>query len=120
MIVLLKQKMIPEKFHYYLLALAKAHTAEQRRRLIIAADPQIIELICEIAFNLIRGNIEVTEHQMKQLSPHRAILRKLVKKNISLQRKKHILANQRGGFLPFLIPIISSLAGGLLGKIFNK
>lgn len=108
--------MIPEKFHYYLTALAKAHTQAQTKRLIESADPRIIKIICEIALNILNGNVELSNRQLQKLSPRRHCMRKLVNKSFSLGRKRQLLSNQKGGFLPLLI---STLAGGILGSIFN-
>lgn len=112
--------MIPEKFHYYLAALAKAHTRAQRRRLIEGADPKIIKLICEISHNILQKNVNISPSQFDHLKSYRHCMRKLINRKLPIENKKKILINQKGGFLSLLIPIISSLAGGLLGTIFNK
>lgn len=112
--------MIPKKYHYFLYALAKAHSPEQRKRLLAAADPEIIKIIIEIAYNILEGNISLTKSQKRKLYPYRNCFHLLTDKQCSLKKKQTTLVNQKGGFLPFLIPIISTLAGGLLGSIFKK
>lgn len=112
--------MIPDKYHYYLYALAKAHSIAQRKRLILAADPQIIKLLCEIALNILEGNIKLTPTHINRLKPFRTSIRRLVRQNLKLKEKQKKLSNQKGGFLPLLIPAIASIAGGLLGSVFRK
>ena len=86
--------MIPEKFHYYLLALAKAHTRGQRKKLILAADPKIINIISEIALNILRGNIQLTSQQLQSLRPYSKSINRLVDRRLTQASKRKLLVNQ--------------------------
>lgn len=114
--------MIDKKYHYYLLSLVKAHSPAQRKKLILAADNKIIQIISEIAYNILKGNVKLSDAQLNKLrGKYRPILRRLSDKNISFKKKQIYLANrQKGEFIPFIVPLISTLAGGLLSSILNK
>ena len=56
--------------------------------------------------------------QIKSLKRHRNKLRTLANANVSLTRKRKLLS-QRGGFLPFLIPLLGSIVGPAIKGIAN-
>lgn len=94
----------------------------QRQALLRTADKSIVTGICEIALNVLKGNIELKDSAKKRLKKHKSILRKLIhvkknKRNVWKHKKKAIL--QHGGsFLPLLIaPIISALATKIFATI---
>ena len=111
--------MISTKLHPYLIAISKANSDKERRRLILAADPVVIKSLCEIIKNLNLGNITKEKKVLKKLTPHIPTLLKIDRiKGIKNQRK--VLATQKGGSaLPFILPIFATIAGGLIRKILN-
>ena len=70
------------------------------------------DFIDEIALNVLRGNIPLTEKQYAQLKKKRGIIRLVADKKVKHLKKKKTI-NQSGGFLlPLLgaaIPFITSL-----------
>lgn len=87
-------------------------TPGMRRVIVCGASADFIDALCEIALNVLRGNIPLTEKQYAQLKKKRGIIRLVADKNVKhLNKKKRI--NQSGGFLlPLLgaaIPFITSL-----------
>ena len=111
--------MISTKYHPYLIALCKAPTASERRKLIQAAHPDIIKALCEIVRNLILGNITKEKKILLKFKPHIPTLIKIDRtKGVKKQRK--LLSSQSGGSaLPFILPVFATIAGGLIQKILN-
>lgn len=97
--------------------LAKANTVN-RMKILKDADPQFVRLICESVFNILKGNIKLTERHYRKLSPHKRTLLFLARKENSLTAKRVALAKKKGGaaFLPMLLPVVISLVSSLLGK----
>jgi hypothetical protein len=67
------------------------------KQIIAKADRSLVECLCECADKILRGNIQFTQAQKTKFRRIKAGLRTLVKKAISLQKKKTVL--QRGGFM---------------------
>ena len=93
-----------------------------RRAILLNADKDLIEVICHCIFNLLNGNINLSESDKNRLSLYKLTLRKLVEKS-SVGEKKKILI-QNGGFLQFLIPAaitgISSIISSLISSRNNS
>ena len=93
-----------------------------RKAFLRNADKDLVEVICHCIYNLLNGNITLTESEKTNLSSYKVILRKLVEKS-SLANKKKILV-QKGGFLQFLIPAaitgISSIISSLISSNNNS
>lgn len=98
----------------FLQVLAKG-TAKQRRGLILGADKQLVDCLCECALNVLNGNIPLKPSEKRKLKKYKQNLRSLVNKKVSVQKKKKTL-NQKGGFLGALLTPILSALGGLLLK----
>lgn len=107
------------KHHPILIALAKGDIKLQRQ-ILRQADESLIRLISQIAANLITGNIQLNKSQKARLQKHKFILRELRHRGTSLQQKRKLLLKQKGGFLPFIIPLVSTALGGLANAIFRK
>lgn len=57
-----------------------------------------IHKICEIVYNLLKGNIQLSPSQKKKLAPKKHILRKLVQPQ-SNKKRRGVLVKQKGGSL---------------------
>lgn len=106
--------MISSKFHAPLIALAKSDKKTQRL-LIKSLNNQIIRVLAQIAANVIQGNIPLSTVQKRRVLKLKKVFRDLRDKTKPIQRRRILLA-QKGGFLPFLIPLAAGAVGGLLGK----
>lgn len=97
------------------LRLLKLCPQKLRKQFIEKANKQCIKTICECCLNTLNGNIPLTARQKKSLSKHKATLRKLSQRKLSLTKKRKIII-QKGGFLNVLIPsvlgVITSLIHG--------
>lgn len=74
---------------------------------------ELIKVLCDCSYNIIKGNVPLTKIQKKRLQRHKQTLRTLgTGKRISLKKKKLL---QKGGFLGVLLkPIVE-----VLGNLFN-
>lgn len=104
-----------KKNHYFLHMLAKAPPAQKRALLRTATNPQISAL-CEICLNILAGHLPLN---IKRLKKYKNTIRKLSKRSISVRKKKALLVNQSGGFLPALAPVILSALAGLVGRVIG-
>lgn len=110
-----KKKNLKKQYHF-LRILAHSHPA-QKRALVQTANNDQISSLCEVCVNILNGNIPVN---VRKLRKYKNILRLLSNKRESTQKKKRILVNQSGGFLPLIAPAIISALGGILGPIISK
>lgn len=110
---------ILRKYHGPLIALATTREGKNKQALLRALDPKVIQILAQIASNIVNGDIKITESQRKKLTRYKDILRKL-RDNKNIHTRRRILIRQKGGFLPFLIPLAASALGGVLGKVFNQ
>ena len=69
--------------------------------------PDLMKALCECVVNLFAGNIPMTPQQRQTLVPHTKMLMTLMKKNVSLAKKKKLLLQQKGKGLAGLGALIS-------------
>ena len=69
-----------------------------RRVIVCGASADFINALCEIALNVLRGNIPLTDKQYAQLEKKRGIIRLVADKKVKRGKKKKTI-NQSGGFL---------------------
>lgn len=82
-------------------------TPKQRRSVLKAADKDLIQSVCECAYNLLLGNINITPQLKRKLSKYKAVLRRIVKKGEKFKSKKRYIIQQGGGvILPLLISAV--------------
>lgn len=79
-----------------------------------------LKTICELCHNVLYKNIEVTPKQLLKLKAHKNIIRTLGSKQFSLKKKREKLKRQRGGFLSVLLPLLGTLASGVIGGLLNR
>lgn len=82
---------------------------ELRKTLLKHADKAIIGTLCDCVYNLLLGNIDISDLQKKNLGRHKKFLRNIAKKGCSWKSKKKII--QKGGniLIPLLLPILTSI-----------
>lgn len=97
--------------HSLLKLLLKA-TPKQRRVILQAATDEFILCLCELALNVLHGNIPLTQQQHQKLKRNRTEIKFVADKKVRVKRKRRLI-NQQGGFLlPLLsvaVPFITSL-----------
>ena len=88
-----------------------------RKAVLSSADKNLVLCICECAHNTLLGKVPLSKSQKLQLSKHKKTLRCLVKPRESFVKKKKILVQKGGAFLPFLLaPIISGILSAIVSK----
>jgi hypothetical protein len=106
------------KRNYPLLKALEKGSCSQRKLIVKKAGPELIKTICDICYNIKRGNISMQEENRKRLIRSKKVLRRLADKKIGLKTKQRELI-QTGGFLAAVIPAIS-LVASLFGSLINK
>ncbi len=111
--------MFTKKQAHTLLSLHKCKPT-QRKAMLSSVGNDIIKALSEASYNTLRGNIPLSSAQFRRLKKHKQMMRTMAHKSISLREKRRLLVNQKGGFLPALIPILASTVGGILGNIWGQ
>lgn len=113
-----KRKVIPSSYHPMLLALASAKP-KVRHLILKSLDAYTIRVLAQIAANMLHGNIPLSKVEKRKARKYRRLISILINKYTTTEQKRGALI-QQGGFLPFILPIVSSLVGGLIGKVLKK
>ena len=77
--------------HVYFLRYLSVATSYQRRYLLQTATAEQLNILYEIAFNILQGNICLTDEDYTILYKHRNVFRKLSLKEIDHFTKKQLL-----------------------------
>ena len=101
----------------YLKILAKCDK-KMRNSILKGANKDLIHSLCECIYNILRGNVELTDSDKNQLNKYKNSLRKLLTNN-SIKEKKKILI-QKGGFLQILLPSVISGLATILSSAISK
>ena len=87
----------------------------ERRALLKQVDLKLIRCICECAYNILQGNVPLSNKQKLHLKSHVNLLRKLVRTGDTLEKKRRIVQKGGGTFLPaLLVPIVTSVLSKIL------
>lgn len=87
----------------------------ERWALLRQVDLKLIRCICECAYNILQGNVPLSNKQKLHLKSHVNLLRKLVREGDTLEKKKRIVQKGGGAFLPaLLVPIVTSVLSTIL------
>ena len=65
----------------------------------------VIKALVDVVHNIIKGNVRISSGSKNKLKKYKQQLRHLTKPSVSLKSKKQYII-QKGGFLPFLAPLI--------------
>ena len=103
----------------FLRVLRKANV-KQKKALIESANKDLILCICEIVDNILAGTVKLSTKQKKDLTRYKRTLRQLIDRKVSIKRKKEIITNQKGGFLPAVLGPILGIAASLVADQLIK
>ena len=95
--------------------LHQLESLERSRLLLNLADDELFKALQELAINFNKGNIKLNKTQQKHISRFKGILKRLTKKPRSKSIKRKLI-KQSGGFLPYLLPALASIAASFLTK----
>ena len=84
------------------------------RHLIKNGSKDLLNVLCECCYNVIKGNVPLTHFQKKRLHRYKNTLRTLTtnKRKLTLSKKRQLL--QKGGFLGVLLGPVIKLLGTIL------
>ena len=84
------------------------------------SDAEVAKAIIDVVHNILRGKIRLGR-QLEKLRRYKQPMRSLAKKGLSIAKRRAIIV-QKGGFLPFLVPIIAAIAkvGAVAGPLIAK
>jgi len=87
---------------------------KKRKAIVQNASGGVIRTIAQLGKNILNGNFKLSPRQKQRLRRHKNTLRALSLKRSSLKKKRKLLMQKGGAFLPLLLaPILSAVAGSL-------
>jgi hypothetical protein len=81
----------------------------KRKAILSRADKDMVQCFCECAYNLLVGNIKLSDAQYNRLKKHNHVLRKLIKPSDHWLKKKEIILRCDEFLLPLLTAVFSNL-----------
>ena len=107
------------KQHWKLLeSIARNRNCRSRRTHLkqVADDESFHRCMREICHNVVKRKVPIGLKDVKKLFKFKKSIREIAKKRTTKHSRKQHIIQGGAGFLPLLIPIISSLLAGVLGK----
>jgi len=97
--------------HLKVLSTSKPH---QAKALLKVADDDLIQSICECVYNVLRTTVPINRRKKQQLLKFKKPLLTLVDKQTPLIKKRDVLVQKGGNFLPLLLPTVLSVLEHLI------
>jgi hypothetical protein len=116
------QKSVVDRFQYFYPLLKEMNGASnyKKKEIMKKAPPCFVRLISECGLNILKGNIKLPDDQYKKLKPHKRLLLSLSKPMLSMKKRRDLLLQKRGGFLPAILPFLLSGISGFAGQAIAK
>lgn len=97
------------KKHLPILKLVQTSKPKLRQQIILHCDSDFINTIDECIYNTLRGNIPLKRREIVKLKKFKKILRKICRCSDGLKKKRKIIVQSGGEFLPTLLhPIVKA------------
>lgn len=80
-------------------------TPKERKGLLKVCDLSTIRTVCECIYNVLRGNVPLSEKTKQKLRRHKTTLRRIVKRGECWNKKRKYLVQKGGGII---IPLLLS------------
>lgn len=97
------------KKHLPLLQIVQSAKPKLRKSILSNCSLDLIKTIDECIYNTLKGNIRLTDGEKNNLKKFKGVLRKVLKAKGGLDKKKKIITQSGGSFLPtLLLPIVSA------------
>lgn len=115
-----RQEHLIQALSNYSSCMRRRHHPKNKHRcggILKLVENDVICLICDLVKNVLYKNIPVpnlTKQKMDILRKHKQSLLQLIDSNTTLGRRRKIINQSGGAFLPFLLPILSSIIGGII------
>jgi len=114
-----KSKYSRLKRNFVLLKALKNASPSQRKLILKNSNDDLIRCLCDICWNICKGNCKVGDHQRKKLVHHKKAVRDFANKRGSIKSKRRKII-QSGGFLSSLLVPAISIAASLIGNLVGK
>lgn len=102
--------------HLPILKLVQVAKPKLRKSIILHCDLDLINTIDECVYNTLNGNVPISDIEKKKLKKFKTVLRKILKTKGGLAKKRKVIVQSGGVFLPHLLqPIVSAAE-----KHFNR
>lgn len=83
--------------------------------------PDLIRTVCEIIYNILRGNVNIDSKTKRTLRKYKKELRCLICPKRALSSKRKLLIQKGNGFISAAIgSVLASGLASLVGKYLNK
>ena len=102
------------KRHAAILRTIQKARPDLRRSLLKLADQDVIRCIVECADNTLKGHVQLTQQQKKNLTRHKKTLRRLAKRGERWRVKRKLIVQSGGFLLPLLAPLLGTVIANLL------
>ena len=99
--------------------LARMNGIECRKHIRLAPD-YLVDGIGECCHNILRGNIPLNHKQKKALRRYKHVIRKVGDPTHPTHVRRHVLVQQKGGFLPLLLRTALPFVISYLGDRFVR
>ena len=91
--------------------------APLQKRILDKPSSELIRCLCDYAYNVLQGNVNISRHHKQIFKQHETKLRKLADRKAVLKTKQRII--QKGGFLPILLSALAPVISGVLGSLIK-
>lgn len=103
--------------HLPLLQIVQTAKPKLRKTILLNCGLDLIKTIDECIFNTLNGNIRLSDSEKKNLKKFKGVLRKVLKVKGGLNKKKKIITQSGGSFLPTLLqPIVAAGIAQFMAK----
>lgn len=105
------------KKHLPVLQLVQKAKPKLRKSILLNCELDFIKTIIECIYNTLKGNINLTDSEKKKLKKFKSTLRKILETKGGLTKKRKVISQNGGAFLPFLLaPIVAAGISQFLDK----
>lgn len=97
------------KKHLPILTLVKDASPKLRKSILLHCDVDIIKTIEDCVYNTLNGNIPLKACEKQKLKKFKSVLRKILRVKGGIVKKRKVISQSGGRFLPVLLkPIVSA------------
>lgn len=97
------------KKHLPLLELLQKSKPKLRKSILTTCEIDFVRTLINCIYNTLNGNIKISDSEKKKLNKFKTILRKVLLTKGGLNKKREIIVQNGGGFLPCLLsPIVTA------------
>lgn len=92
----------------------KIRDVRKRKAFLQAFETNLLRAIREICYNLLHGNISLTEEEKKKIAKYKQVLRLLADSKTRKLKFRKVVTQTGRGFLPAVIPLIVAAISNMI------